>query len=70
MSMSFYPQMDGQTEQANCSVSQILTLVVQLNQRDWVDWLDMTEFTINMSMSETIKFALFELSGGYITSML
>ena len=30
----------------------------------------MTEFMINVGMSETTKFALFELNGGYIPSML
>ena len=70
MSMSLHPQTDGQTEQANCSVGQILRLVVQPNQCNWVDRLDMTEFAINASVSEMTKFALFKLNGGYMPSML
>ena len=70
MSTSFHPQTDGQTEHANCNVSQIFQTVVRHDQKDWVDRTDMTEFTINASIAETTRFAPFELNGGYMPSMI
>ena len=46
MSMSYHPQMDGQTEQANHNVGQIFCTVIQPDQKDWVDWIDLTEFAL------------------------
>ena len=40
------------------------------NQRNWVDKLDMTEFTINTSVSSTTGYALFNLNYGYMPSMI
>lgn len=70
MSTSFHPQTDGQTERANRSVGQIFRTIVSNDQQDWVDKIDLTEFAINASISETTKFAPFELNGGYLPSML
>ncbi len=70
MSTSFHPQTDGQTERANRSVAQIFRAVVASSQKDWVDKVDMTEFAINVSVSETTKYAPFELNGGYLPSMI
>jgi len=70
MSMSFHPQMDGQTKRANRNVGQIFRTVVHHDQKDWMDQVDLTEFAINVSIAEMTKFALFELNGGYMPSML
>jgi hypothetical protein len=70
MSTSFHPQTDGQTECANCSIGQIFCTVVRHDQKDWVDCVDLTKFTINMSISETTKYAPFELNGGSMPSMI
>jgi len=70
MSMSFHPQMDGQIERANRNIGQIFRSVVRHDQKNWVDHIDMTEFTINVSIVETTKFVPFELNGGYMPSML
>lgn len=70
MSTSFHPQTDGQTERANRNVGQIFRSIVRDDQRDWIDRVDMTEFAINASISETTKYAPFELNGGYMPSML
>jgi hypothetical protein len=70
MLTSFHPQTDGQTEQANHSIGQIFHTVVRHDQKDWVDRVDLTEFAINASVSETTKYAPFELNGGYMPSMI
>jgi hypothetical protein len=44
--------------------------VVRHDQKDWVDCVDMTEFTINVSISETMKYVPFELNRGYMPSMI
>jgi hypothetical protein len=51
-------------------VGQIFRTVVRHDQRDWVDRTDMTEFVINASVSETTRYAPFELNGGYMPSMI
>ena len=63
-------QMDGQTEYANHNVGQIFHTIVHNNQTDWIDQVDLTEFTINSSVSGTTKYAPFELNNGYMPSMI
>jgi hypothetical protein len=70
MSTSFHPQTDGQTERANKNIGQIFRTLVHTNQKNWVDKVAMTEFAINASISETTKYAPFELNGGYMPSMI
>ena len=70
MLTSFHPQTDSQTEHANRNVGQIFRSVVRHDQKDWVDWVDMTEFAINASITGTMKFTPFELNGGYMPSMI
>ena len=70
MSTSFHPQTDGQSERAIRNITQILRTLVQPNQKDWVDKIDMVEFAINSSISESMGFAPFELSDGYMPSMM
>ena len=70
MSTSYHPQTDGQTEHANCNVGQIFCTIVRNDQKDWVDRVDLTEFTINSSISGTTKYAPFELNNGYMPSMI
>ena len=70
MSTSFHPQSDGQSEHVIHNVTQILRTLVQPDQKDWVDKIDMVEFAINSSISESTGYAPFELSGGYMPSMI
>ncbi len=70
MSTLFHPQMDGQIEQANRSIGQILRTVVNHNQSNWVDKIDMVEFAINSSISTTTGYSPFELNYGYMPSMI
>jgi len=70
MSTSFHPQTDGQTERMNRNVAQIVRGQVQPDQHDWLDSIDMTEFAINSSISDTTGFAPFELNYGYMPSFI
>ena len=70
MSTSFHPQTDGQSERAIRTVSQILRSIVRPDQKDWVEKIDMVEFAINSSVSETTGYAPFDLNGGYMPSMI
>jgi len=70
MSTSFHPQTDGQTERANRSIGQILQAVVSHDQKNWINKIDMVEFTINSSISETTGYFPFELNYGYMPLMI
>jgi hypothetical protein len=70
MSTSFHPQTDGQTEGTNRSIGQIFRTMVRHDQKDWFDRVDLTEFAINASVSHVTKYAPFELTGGYMPSMI
>lgn len=70
MSTSFHPQTDGQTERANRSIGQIFRSAISPDQKDWVERVDMTEFAINISISETTRYSPFELNGGFLPSMI
>jgi hypothetical protein len=45
-------------------------VLVHPDQKDWVEKIDMVEFAINASVSESTGYALFELGGGYMPSMI
>ena len=66
MSTAFHPQMDGATEWANCSIGQILRMIIHDDQKNWADKCPMVEFTLNSSVSATTGFAPFELNQGYM----
>lgn len=70
MSTSFHPQTDGQTERMNRNLGQIFRATVSHDQRNWVDKVPLTEFTINSSISATTGYAPFKLNGGYMPSMI
>ncbi len=40
------------------------------DQKNWVKRVDLTEFTINVSVSQTTQFTPFKLNGGYLPSMI
>ena len=69
-STAFHPQTDGTTEQANCSISQILRTVIQDNQKDWAIKCTMVKFVLNSNVSMTTGFAPFKLNHRYILIML
>jgi hypothetical protein len=65
MSTSFHPQMDGASERAIQSVSQILCAKVRPDQHDWSKKIPMVEFMLNSTVSNSSGFAPFDLNYGY-----
>jgi len=49
MSISFHPQIDGQTERVNLVIQQFLRNYVAADQQDWVDHLELAKFCYNNS---------------------
>ena len=47
LSITFYLQTDGQTEQINQELEQYLWFFTEYRQRDWPEWLVMAEFAVN-----------------------
>jgi len=47
-----------------------LWAVVSHDQKNWIDKIDMVEFVINLSISETTGYSPFELNYGYMPSMI
>ncbi|KAK0214475.1 hypothetical protein IW262DRAFT_1278768 [Armillaria fumosa] len=45
-------------------------MVVQPNQKNWYHWVNLTEFAINVSVSQMICFTPFKLNMGYLPSMI
>ena len=70
MSTSFHPQTDGATERQIRNVNQILRSMVKPDQSDWEDHIALAEFAINSSVSASTGFAPFELTYGYMPTML
>ena len=63
----FHPQTNGASERMIHKVLQILRTLVRPDQ---LDWLAMTEFTINLSVSASTGFAPFESTYGYLPRVL
>ena len=66
MSTVFHSQMDGSTQQANCSIGQILRMIIHDDQRDWAAKCPMVEFALNSNISTTTGFAPFKLNQRYL----
>ena len=64
LSSAYHPQLDGSTERANRTITQMLRQCVNLNQKDWVTKLPAIEFAINSARSESTGFAPFFLNFG------
>ena len=66
MSTVFHSQTDGAMEQANCSIGQVLGMIIQDDQKDWAVKCLIVEFALNSNISTMTGFALFELDQGYL----
>ena len=66
MSIAFHPQTDGATEQVNHSISQILQMVIQDDQKTWADKCLMVELMLNSNVSAMTGLAPFEIMQGYM----
>jgi hypothetical protein len=64
MSSVYHPQIDGTTEHANQTVTQMLRQCVDEQQMDWVAKLPAIEFAINSARSATTGYAPFFLNTG------
>ena len=64
LSSVFYPQMDGVTEHANKTMTQMLRQCVSLKQKDWVMKLLAIEFAMNVARLSTTGFTPFYLNYG------
>lgn len=70
MSTSFHPQTDGATERANRSIAQIFRSAIRADQHDWLVKIPYVEFALNSSRNESTGYAPFELTYGYMPSMM
>jgi len=64
LSMSFYPQTDGQIVRMNQELEQYLRFFVNHRQKDWPEWLASAEFAINNKAYSTTKVSLFMANYG------
>ena len=59
LSMAFHPQTDGQTERINQELEQYLWFFIEHRQKDWLEWLAVTEFAVNNKVHTATKFLPF-----------
>ena len=64
MSSTTHPQTDGQTTRVNQSLEDYIHCYVQADQKDWLNDIDMLEFSYNSFKHPTIGFSPFELAIG------
>jgi len=64
MSTAYHPETDGQTENANKTIKQVLRSCVNDHQDDWDEHLTLVEFAINSSVSPSTGFSPFFLNNG------
>jgi len=64
LSTTFHPQTDGQTERMNQEVEQYLRFFIEHRQKDWPEWLVMTEFAISNKAHTATKVSLFMANYG------
>ena len=64
-STTCHPQIDGQTEVVNRTLTQLLCAVIQKNLRNWEDCLPFIEFAYNHSVHSTTEFSPFEIVYGF-----
>ena len=59
-STAYHPQTDGQTEQVNAVLEDMLRACVLSSKGSWESWLPLVEFAYNNSYQESIKMAPLE----------
>jgi hypothetical protein len=63
-SIAYHSETDGQTEQMNQNLEDMLCMYVMDQQKCWEEFLPLVEFTYNNSYQSTIKMAPFEFLYG------
>src|SRR6201985_2840434 len=66
ISTAYHPQTDGQSEKTNQHVETALRIFCNYRQNDWARHLPIVQYMLNTRVSETTKFAPFELWMGHI----
>lgn len=61
---SNHPQTDGQTERINALLEEDLRHYVMANQSNWVDLLDIAQFSYNIQKTSTTGLSPFEVATG------
>ena len=56
---AFHPQTDGQTKQMNQELEQYLQFFVDHKQKNWPEWIALTEFVVNNKVHLAMKVYLF-----------
>ena len=64
-STTCHPQIDGQTEVVNRTLTQLLRIVVHKNLKTWEDCLPFIKFAYNRAMHTTISYSSFEIVYGF-----
>ena len=64
-STSCHPQIDGQTEVVNKTLSTLLRTLIQKNLKTWDDYFPFIEFAYNRSVHSTTNLSPFEIVYGF-----
>ena len=64
-STTCHPQIDGQIEVVNRTLSTLLRTILQKNLKNWEDCLPFIEFAYNRSIHSTSNFSPFEIVYGF-----
>ena len=64
-STTCHPQIDGQTEVVNRTLSTLLRSIIQKNLKNWEDCLPFIEFLYNRSVHSTTNFSPYEIVFGF-----
>jgi hypothetical protein len=64
-STTCHPQMDGQTEEVNKTLSTLLCSIIQKNLKNWENCSPFIEFAYNLSIHSTTNFSPFEIAYGF-----
>ena len=65
LSTTHHPETNGQTERQNQELERYLQSYINYFQDDWVQWLLLTEFAANNTVSESSKMTSFFANKGY-----
>jgi len=64
-STTCHSQTDGQTEEVNRTLSQLLRAIIQKNLKSWEEFLPFIEFAYNRTVHSTTGFSPFEIVYGF-----
>ena len=65
LTMAYHPEGNGKVEQKNQEVEKFLRLFVSQRQDDWVNWLLLAKFVLNLRVSSSIGHTPFEIIYSY-----